>query len=1850
MAIFGLSNEWFENLTLETRPKRHYLSASSGSKLETGVTGSVYVFAERSKFEKEAQPLKAFSDTGVDTFGDDSVEAFRTSMIATASLMDPVQIQQVTELTFRTEDVDATLSGGHGTANAFDYRDLLGHSSNKYIDKAFFDLTEAYGTVRRFYFYDSDWGNSKQKPDAPDNGSLHMVDLVYLKTIGDPSLSPDIYDVETALDMVASATCAAIDEVDGFDAVYESSPDNSVVTVTNVQYGNCEPPVSGVITNPFTGETILDLDLDADGIGDQDFPTFPYNIFEIDVATSGSATSINVMLDRYMGMVNDSEVSSRKQTAVSITRFEPSFKLTSDTLRKNAIKDVLFPHYRTKHPSLHWAFSNYNTINFFTSSLVPPDSALIYPSITDETVQPSIIPYSPSGSFTFEFYINPRYTIDEEDSYASGSFVVKDWEQLFIDFHQGGRGAHESPILDDYITDSLGNQYWYDSDGDPSDWKTAVDWGFVDDTAIEADGGYEKAENLVTDKGDEAPDYDFRSGDPIIKNCRIICNDGVSSGDQIFEFASPGNIHNATDWTIGKNEVGDFDNYATAVNIAKTIDGNEYFKSWTEKIEIIDEDGQQNVNEAGLLLWTDDNGLNEYTVFEAVTKDFPDWDEVIEGGPATINSYQATNASQLLWIASATPVEATPEDLLITDPADGSYIDKTTAAAVGYGEVIGWSIDGGAFDIAASHGYTGYYSKETGENLDGTLNVDGDQYWYDTAVDITDYRIAADWGYADDAAIETAVEVGASNLSIFPGHDDATEWSEQAWADYNGYEPGYLDVDGATTTLSLPDETEWMESDHTPTAGSPIDYAKILVKYSDNPVYPSTLEQVDWAAGQGYEAVMAYEPTLVYGKVWVQTLISGWDGNVGTIAIDTTQQNHFSWHAWEEVTEWDDGAGNLGSAASFGYTGFYKLADNSDVDPVDADPNSDGTVDDPLTYGSWDDTAWAVANGYTESLDTDGVTILTTWEWVKKYETASGVDEDARLAFADSDANEFSWDAAGLIPDVYSTIEDELDLGGGRDHVIVDREQSHAFNAGTILHMSSSYAISLVTGSHIDPGGHPDTFRIMLQLSSSADIPPSHIPYLENGEYGYSQYYDYSTETWVADLDSDGDVDEDDLLVALDPALTAGSNKIWLSSDNVLKRNHWHHVVIRYGTNLIDDGKAQIIIDGNVDTEFNVPEDPGGVLELSLPQEFGDATPRKWEGLTYFVDTDADDIEDTWASITDFSDTDIEADPAALFVGNFFEGKNGASYSQITSYLDADGNPTIEGQHVAEEHAWYVQEKDSDTGAGLWLNSSGIEILADDIPTTTEEPLQKTDNALRKIYFDALASYTLDEIEYTPILSSSLHANLSDAEAEHGAAYVYDQILTLDSDATQYVQGFFSYEAAERHGITWGRLDDVDSESGWTADDPDPLEPNQYQLRHPLNAEVHELKIWSEYRTLPQIWSTQKDGIEELEETLLFYLPPFFVKESREREVMLTPFQTMKSTTDDPFNVAMSFGVGGHLLNLENFCREFVQGEYPLLMNLTGSTIDTTTQEEKEANEFLNEDPCIRKRNLSILPCDNGLFVPDFTILASGSYVQKPTDEDETSKFVNDYGTIDYGLVTLRNMVPEEMMYPGLIAIDSSGDDDTSSDSIFASIAGSTPENPGVAPGSVLAILQRTRDTSSNEVVFFDVSNLFYGRKITPKTFELIDHDITGSGGKVKITLKDNGYGLLHRADAETTHPLWSSVGNIIYEEGIAVVHSPCIPYFGKEQFEVNLEGNHNIHIMEILIPCQQGQINSSSNPRYESLKASTFASEEDTGFVYVTGLNFHDENLNIVARTSLAQPIMKRDADNLTFRVKVDF
>ena len=79
------------------------------------------------------------------------------------------------------------------------------------------------------------------------------------------------------------------------------------------------------------------------------------------------------------------------------------------------------------------------------------------------------------------------------------------------------------------------------------------------------------------------------------------------------------------------------------------------------------------------------------------------------------------------------------------------------------------------------------------------------------------------------------------------------------------------------------------------------------------------------------------------------------------------------------------------------------------------------------------------------------------------------------------------------------------------------------YNAGTILHLSSSYAISLVSGSSKDAKGNADKFRIQLQLSHSADVTPR---LATPGGYP--------------------------------------NNLIFLSEDNALSKNDWHHIAIKW--------------------------------------------------------------------------------------------------------------------------------------------------------------------------------------------------------------------------------------------------------------------------------------------------------------------------------------------------------------------------------------------------------------------------------------------------------------------------------------------------------------------------------------------------------------------------------------------------------------------------------------------------------------------------------------------------------------
>lgn len=638
------------------------------------------------------------------------------------------------------------------------------------------------------------------------------------------------------------------------------------------------------------------------------------------------------------------------------------------------------------------------------------------------------------------------------------------------------------------------------------------------------------------------------------------------------------------------------------------------------------------------------------------------------------------------------------------------------------------------------------------------------------------------------------------------------------------------------------------------------------------------------------------------------------------------------------------------------------------------------------------------------------------------------------------------------------------------------------FKAGTILHLSSTYAVSLVTGSAKDQNGRPLTFRIQLQLSHSADIPPSVLrpATSRDSNLDKNRAYHVGGSNTRAGYSS--------------------ANLAFVSDDNSLKWNNWHHVIVRWGTDQINGGTGSFVIDRVEKGTF--------VLATST------IAPRLFVSAT-------------------------AANPDVLCVGNYYEGRN------------------------------------------------GIEA----IPPTFEKTPQ---------------------------------------------AY------------------FFATDPALRDGLE--RL----------IDEPSIDYPDHFEFNHPLNAQLHDVAIKRYYMSeldIDQSASMSPKAIDSND--IAFYLPPFFVEESPFRQfvglnggILQTPFFEVDGTTNDPFNVAMSFGVGGHYINIENFVRDFASNVFPRLLFMTGVAIDTSTQ-ARPANDFLYDQDSVRRRNLFIMPCDDGLFVPSFELLAS---------ESKQASSVDDLGLEELSFIHLDELVLSSSL---LFGADFDGDLSYVNESI-----GFTPEQPGLEPGRAFAnyidtidksvasgsfdpglqmgapltIYQRTRDPSSNQVTFFDVSNLFYGKRILPGSLVMTDNSFTSSGGAVSVTLKDDGRGTVYRADSFTSASTWNSVGTIFYDEGIIAIKSPHLYFFGKEGYEISFKGDQSIHVMTVDVLAAANQLNSSSNPNFKKVSPSPYPNDPEKEFVYITGINFHDNNFNVIMKTQLAQPIMKRHGDRILFKAKVDF
>jgi hypothetical protein len=73
-------------------------------------------------------------------------------------------------------------------------------------------------------------------------------------------------------------------------------------------------------------------------------------------------------------------------------------------------------------------------------------------------------------------------------------------------------------------------------------------------------------------------------------------------------------------------------------------------------------------------------------------------------------------------------------------------------------------------------------------------------------------------------------------------------------------------------------------------------------------------------------------------------------------------------------------------------------------------------------------------------------------------------------------------------------------------------------------------------------------------------------------------------------------------------------------------------------------------------------------------------------------------------------------------------------------------------------------------------------------------------------------------------------------------------------------------------------------------------------------------------------------------------------------------------------------------------------------------------------------------------------------------------------------------------------------------------------------------------------------------------------------------------------------------------------------------------------------------VPAEEGNLDLSVNPTFQSLAPSGLTADALSDFTYITNVNFLDENLNVICKSNFSQAIVKRVDDRFVVRVKLDF
>jgi hypothetical protein len=439
----------------------------------------------------------------------------------------------------------------------------------------------------------------------------------------------------------------------------------------------------------------------------------------------------------------------------------------------------------------------------------------------------------------------------------------------------------------------------------------------------------------------------------------------------------------------------------------------------------------------------------------------------------------------------------------------------------------------------------------------------------------------------------------------------------------------------------------------------------------------------------------------------------------------------------------------------------------------------------------------------------------------------------------------------------------------------------------------------------------------------------------------------------------------------------------------------------------------------------------------------------------------------------------------------------------------------------------------------------------------------------------------------------------------------------------------------------------------------------------PFRGEVHEICFWSNKsdnipaNTIIKKSNKTQDGSSTILKYPTFYLPVLF-NAVNEQEFFRQPLGESNSVfiKKAPHeNFLLSNGMRFPSVNITSFLKAYNLNlssnstMYPRCVGMEEipdllSDPNYNLSNYSNYHDVASQIPQYFIRNNLIRSCDNNVFSHDY------SEYEKIIDKTNGNKefLKSTLGNINTGNVLIKNYVTSSnASSTSTFSYQDRSAGFTNSEYSFKFLNSfSCPvfdkniENNISIPADHVPFTKHFSGFDhSNLVTYINIPAMFYSQRIHPGTFQMTDSDISGSDGMLTYNIKDNGLGALYRADSAAPDKR-NRCGLIFYDSGIVILTHPSLCMVGRNQYSISFRGEHDLNVLNINAHAGKYEFNNSQNPGYNQIGRAGSQNNSDP-VTLITGIEYLDENLNVVMKSNFSQPVSKREFDEILFRSRID-